>query len=122
MPPSQRPTRSPPRRYDAPITRLSVSARQKLGLRYVTDDRLGEGTLGGLSVSLNLFLKRIGQRPFWRFGRLQRGPIDRTAVELVRRFDQEANVSAERNRNAPLKSITRIPASRSAGANPAETS
>jgi simple sugar transport system ATP-binding protein len=73
--------------YDAPVTRLSVSARQKLGLRYVTDDRLGEGTLGGLSVSINLFLKRIGQRPFWRFGRLQRGPIDQTAAELVRRFD-----------------------------------
>ncbi|HZR93447.1 MAG TPA: ABC transporter ATP-binding protein [Gaiellaceae bacterium] len=75
------------RLYDAPVTHLSVSARQKLGLRYVTDDRLGEGTLGGLSVSLNLFLKRIGQRPFWRFGRMQRGPIEQTAGELVQRFD-----------------------------------
>ena len=75
------------RLYGAPVTRLSVSARQKLGLRYVTDDRLGEGTLGGLSVSLNLFLKRIGQRPFWRFGRMQRGPVDQTAKDLVKRFD-----------------------------------
>ena len=30
--------------YGAPVTRMSVSARQKLGLRYVTDDRLGEGS------------------------------------------------------------------------------
>ena len=40
-----------------------------------------------LSVSLNLFLKRIGQRPFWRFGRLQRRAVDRRAVELVKQFD-----------------------------------
>jgi simple sugar transport system ATP-binding protein len=38
-------------------------------------------------VSLNLFLKRIGQRPFWRFGRLQRRLVDRKAAELVKEFD-----------------------------------
>jgi general nucleoside transport system ATP-binding protein len=75
------------RLFEAPVTRLSVHARQKLGLRYVTDDRLGEGTVPPLSVSLNLFLKRIGQRPFWRFGRLQRRAVDRKAGELVRQFD-----------------------------------
>jgi len=73
--------------YGVPISRLSVSAREKLGLRYVTDDRLGEGTVGSLSVALNLFLKRIGQPPFWRFGRIQRGAVGRRANELVREFD-----------------------------------
>jgi len=73
--------------YGVPISRLSVSARQKLGLRYVTDDRLGEGTVGSLSVSLNLFLKRIGQPPFWRVGRIQRGSVNRRATELVGEFD-----------------------------------
>jgi simple sugar transport system ATP-binding protein len=73
--------------YDAPITHLPVRARQKLGLRYVTDDRLHEGTVPGLSVSINLFLKRIGQRPYWRFGRLHRRSVDGTAAELVRQFD-----------------------------------
>jgi simple sugar transport system ATP-binding protein len=73
--------------YDAPITHLPVRARQKLGLRYVTDDRLHEGTVPGLSVSINLFLKRIGQRPYWRFGRLHRRSVDATAAELVRQFD-----------------------------------
>jgi simple sugar transport system ATP-binding protein len=83
----RRPTSGAIRLYDAPITHLSVHARQKLGLRYVTDDRLGEGTVPPLSVSLNLFLKRIGQRPFWRFGRLQRRAVERKAAELVTDFD-----------------------------------
>jgi ABC-type uncharacterized transport system ATPase subunit len=73
--------------YDADITGLSVAARQKLGLRYVTDDRLGEGIVTPLPVSLNLFLKRIGQQPFWRRGRIQRSVIDRRAAELVSNFD-----------------------------------
>jgi simple sugar transport system ATP-binding protein len=80
-------TRGEIRLYDAPISHLPVRARQKLGLRYVTDDRLHEGTVPGLSVSINLFLKRIGQRPFWRFGRLHRRSVDATATELVRQFD-----------------------------------
>jgi simple sugar transport system ATP-binding protein len=73
--------------YDVEITRLTVAARQKLGLRYVTDDRLGEGIVSPLPVSLNLFLKRIGQQPFWRRGRIQRSVIDRRAEELVSEFD-----------------------------------
>jgi ABC-type uncharacterized transport system ATPase subunit len=73
--------------YGGEVTRLSVSARQKLGLRYVTDDRLGEGTVGVLPVSLNLFLKRVGEHPYWRHGRIQRAVIDGRAAELVREFD-----------------------------------
>ena len=49
-----------------------VAQRQKLGLRYVTDDRIGEGIVRTMPVDINLFLKRVGQRPFWRFGRIQR--------------------------------------------------
>jgi general nucleoside transport system ATP-binding protein len=75
------------RLYGAPVQRLDVSARQKLGLRYVTDDRLGEGIVTSLPVSLNLFLKRIGQRPFWRHGRIERRPLDREAQSLVEAFD-----------------------------------
>jgi len=73
--------------YGARVTRLPVASRQKLGLRYVTDDRIGEGIVGPLPVGLNLFLKRIGQRPFWRHGRLQRAAVNRRAAELVREFD-----------------------------------
>ncbi len=73
--------------YGASVTRMSVSARQKLGLRYVTDDRLGEGIVGTLPVGLNLFLKRIGERPFWRHGRIQRAVLEGRAADLVREFD-----------------------------------
>jgi ABC-type uncharacterized transport system ATPase subunit len=71
----------------APVGSLSIAAREKLGLRYVTDDRLGEGVVAGMSVSLNLVLKRIGQAPYWRHGRIRREEIDREARALVERFD-----------------------------------
>jgi general nucleoside transport system ATP-binding protein len=73
--------------YDAPVTSMKVAARQKLGLRYVTDDRLGEGIVGTLPVGLNLFLKRIGQHPYWRRGRIQRAVVDGRSAQLVREFD-----------------------------------
>jgi simple sugar transport system ATP-binding protein len=73
--------------FGAPIGKLDVRARQKLGLRYVTDDRLGEGIVGSLGVGLNLVLKRIGERPFWKRGRIQRDEIDREARALVAQFD-----------------------------------
>ena len=55
----------------APIEGLSVRQRQHAGLRYVTDDRLGEGTVPAFPVGLNLLLKRIGDAPFWRHGIVQ---------------------------------------------------
>ena len=73
--------------FGGSVMRLPVSARQKLGLRYVTDDRLGEGIVGVLPVGLNLFLKRVGEAPFWRHGRIQRAVVDGRAAELVREYD-----------------------------------
>src|SRR5207253_10948688 len=73
--------------FGGPVTRMPMAARQKLGLRYVTDDRLGEGIVRSLPVGINLFLKRIGQPPFWRHGRIQRAVVDRRALELVHDFD-----------------------------------
>ncbi|WP_291037334.1 ABC transporter ATP-binding protein [Herbiconiux sp.] len=65
------------------ITRTGVRSRQQLGVRYVTDDRLHEGTVGSMSVALNLVIKRIGQAPFWRFGRIQPKAVDTEAVRLI---------------------------------------
>ena len=73
--------------FGVAVNRLSVSARQKLGLRYVTDDRLGEGIVRKLGVSTNLFLKRIGEPPFWRWGRIDRRRINAEASALVKAFD-----------------------------------
>lgn len=78
------------RLFGAPVGRLSVMKREKLGLRYLTDDRIGEGIVGSLPISLNLFLKRIGQRPFWRYGSVRRRAIDARAEELCKQFDVRA--------------------------------
>lgn len=64
-----------------------VKARQRLGVRYVTDDRLHEGIVGGLSVALNLVLKRIGDAPLWRFGRMDRDAVAAIADEQIADFD-----------------------------------
>lgn len=69
------------------IDRLSIGERRALGLRYVTDDRLGEGTVGGLSVALNLVLKRIGEAPYWRGGIERPVAIAQNAQELRDVFD-----------------------------------
>ncbi len=71
----------------APIASLGVAQREKLGLRHVTDDRLGEGIVSGLPVSINLVLKLIGRAPYWRRGRIRRAVIDTDAEALVDRFD-----------------------------------
>ncbi len=73
--------------FGTPVNRLGVSARQKLGLRYVTDDRLGEGIVRNLSVSINLLLKRIGEQPFWRRGRIDARKVNAAALELVAEYD-----------------------------------
>ncbi len=78
------------RLFGASIGRLDVIKREKLGLRYLTDDRIGEGIVGSLSVALNMFLKRIGEPPFWRHGRIRKRAIDERAEELVREFDVRA--------------------------------
>ncbi len=69
------------------VTGLAVSQRQRLGLRYVTDDRLHEGVVGRYSVGLNLVLKRIGDAPYWRRGAIDRQAINATATDLIGEFD-----------------------------------
>ncbi len=71
----------------ASIDGTTVSERQRLGLRYVTDDRLGEGVVSSYPVSLNLVLKRIGQAPYWRRGRVDRGAITRAALDSIEAYD-----------------------------------
>jgi general nucleoside transport system ATP-binding protein len=72
------------------ISRMKVSQREKLGLRYVTDDRLGEGTVSALSIGLNLVLKRIGHPPYWRGGRIRHSEIEATAREVIDEFEIKA--------------------------------
>ncbi|TAM71054.1 MAG: ABC transporter ATP-binding protein [Microbacteriaceae bacterium] len=71
----------------ADVTKKGVRDRQALGLRYASDDRLHEGTVAGLSVAVNLMLKRIGEAPFWRWGYTNRVAIDAEARQLVDEYE-----------------------------------
>jgi simple sugar transport system ATP-binding protein len=83
----RRPRRGQVLLFGEDVTRLGVRDRESRGVRYVTDDRLAEGTVGDLDVGMNAVLKRIGRAPFWRAGTERREEIDRFAAELVERFD-----------------------------------
>jgi simple sugar transport system ATP-binding protein len=83
----RRPQRGSVRIGDEDVTRLGVAERQRRGLRYVTDDRLGEGTVAALDVATNSVLKRIGEAPFWSRGRLKRDAIEKYATQLVEDYD-----------------------------------
>jgi ABC-type uncharacterized transport system ATPase subunit len=71
----------------ADITRGRVPERRQRGVRYVTDDRLGEGTVGTFSVATNLVLKEIGAPPYWRRGVSDWDLIHRSAREQILRND-----------------------------------
>jgi general nucleoside transport system ATP-binding protein len=71
----------------ADITRGRVPERRQRGVRYVTDDRLGEGTVGTFSVATNLVLKEIGALPYWRHGISDWPLIHRSAREQIQRND-----------------------------------
>jgi len=69
------------------ITRGRVPERRRLGIRYVTDERLGEGTVGTLSVAINLQLKQIGAPPYWRHGITDWSLIYHRARDQIRDHD-----------------------------------
>ena len=71
----------------ADITRGRVPERRAEGVRYVTDDRLGEGTVGTFSVATNLKLKEIGAPPFWRHGVTDWRLINANAREQIEKND-----------------------------------
>ncbi|MFT5488893.1 MAG: ABC-type uncharacterized transport system ATPase subunit [Alphaproteobacteria bacterium] len=68
-------------------TKASVGARRRLGLRYLTDDRLEEGSVGAFSVAENTVLKQIGVPPFWSRGMERPAKIAAHARDLIRRFE-----------------------------------
>lgn len=68
-------------------TQEGVAARRRRGLSYVTDERLGEGTVAGMSVATNLILKDIGQPPLWRGGVTLWDKINELARGAVQRHD-----------------------------------
>ncbi|MCB1347264.1 MAG: ABC transporter ATP-binding protein [Maritimibacter sp.] len=68
------------------ITQASVAQRRLKGLRYLTDDRLEEGSVAAFPVSENTVLKDIGRPPFWANGIERPHLIAKHARELIAAF------------------------------------
>jgi len=72
------------------VSENGVGKRYALGIRYATDDRLHEGTAGTLPIALNMVLKELGAKPFWRYGFRNDAAIRAHASALFKSFDVRA--------------------------------
>ncbi len=71
---------------EIPITNRGTAAARRAGIGYVTDDRLGEGSLPSLSIAENIILKVMSRPPFSRWALLNRPAIKTYAQELIRAY------------------------------------
>jgi ABC-type uncharacterized transport system ATPase subunit len=62
---------------------------RRAGIAYLTDDRMGEGTVPGFTLAENLIMKRQHDWPFSRHGRLRPGEVRDQAAEEVSRWHIE---------------------------------
>ncbi|GAB5468720.1 MAG: ABC transporter ATP-binding protein [Rhodospirillales bacterium] len=69
------------------VAEKGVATRRQLGLRYITDERLGEGTVGAFSVAINLVMKETGRAPLWSAGLTRWGRIHAQARDQIERHD-----------------------------------
>jgi simple sugar transport system ATP-binding protein len=69
------------------VTHGGVAQRRQQGIAYVTDERLGEGTIGTFSVATNLVAKEIGRPPLWSRGISRWDRIHVHAREQIQQYD-----------------------------------
>ena len=72
------------------IPHLDVAARRRRGVRYVSDERLGEGSAARHSVATNLLLKEIGSPRLWSRGVTRWRRIHDYARRIIGDFDIRA--------------------------------
>ncbi len=71
----------------ADIMNRGVATATRLGIGYVTDDRLHEGSVAASSVTDNVALKSIGRKPFSNGFWLNRRAMEDQARRLIAEFD-----------------------------------
>jgi simple sugar transport system ATP-binding protein len=69
------------------VTNRGVAASTRLGIAYVTDDRLHEGSVSSSSITDNVALKSIGRKPFSNGFWLNRRAMEEHARHLIAEFD-----------------------------------
>jgi simple sugar transport system ATP-binding protein len=68
------------------ITLTNIAQRFKLGIRYVTDDRMNEGCVLDMALSENAILQSYYRRPFSRLGILNHVKVQSFTDDLINRF------------------------------------
>ena len=68
------------------ITNRGIGFASRMGISYLTDDRMGEGCIGSLSVAENMIAKRFDQEPFSRNHFLIRWAISQNGLKLIQEF------------------------------------
>lgn len=69
------------------VTNRGIAAAEKVGIGYITDDRMGEGSVSSLSVAENTVLKTIDKMPFSHWSLINHGAIRAHAHKLIKEFD-----------------------------------
>jgi simple sugar transport system ATP-binding protein len=83
----QRPIASGTLTFDGTnITNRGVETATRLGIGYVTDDRLHEGSVSTSSVAENVALKSIGRKPFSNGFWLNRRAMEERANRIIEEF------------------------------------
>jgi len=72
------------------ITNRGVATATRIGIGYVTDDRLQEGSVAASSITDNIALKSIGRKPFSNGFWLNRQAMEEHARRLIADFDVKA--------------------------------
>jgi simple sugar transport system ATP-binding protein len=78
------------------MTNRGTAAATRAGIGYVTDDRIGEGCVPGMSVAENAVLKMVTRQPFSKGIWLNRKAIEAEARELVTAFNVKTPSTATR--------------------------
>jgi simple sugar transport system ATP-binding protein len=68
------------------FTNKGVATLSRAGVGYITDDRMGEGVVPGMSVAQNAALKTINRSPFSKGFFLNRKAIEENADRLIEQF------------------------------------
>jgi general nucleoside transport system ATP-binding protein len=68
------------------VTRSTIAERFELGISYVTDDRINEGSVPDMDLAENAILQTYGRQPFSRWGILNQPAVKDFAAGLIRRF------------------------------------
>jgi simple sugar transport system ATP-binding protein len=83
------------------ITNRGSGFHARMGIAYLTDDRMGEGCVTNLTVAENMIAKRLSEAPFSSHSLLNKKAIDQHSTDLMREFKIKASGTS-----APVRTLS----------------